>query len=185
MWRALLLCLLLLACEREERDVKSEEGDSDGTAISLSELHPGGGAPPAASPVAAEYTEEAYAMSEGKRLFTWFNCSGCHANGGGAIGPALMDEHWIYGSAPENIFATIIEGRPNGMPSYRGRIPDQQVWQLAAYVRSLSGLAPRDAAPGRSDALAARSAENALPPPVPDSATVPPASLQSQLDLWS
>ena len=27
------------------------------------------------------------------------------------------------------------------MPSFRGRIPDAQVWQLVAYVRSMSGLA--------------------------------------------
>jgi cytochrome c oxidase cbb3-type subunit 3 len=62
-----------------------------------------------------------------------------------------MDDEWIYGSEPANIFATIIEGRPNGMPSFRGKIPDYQVWQLAAYVRSMSGLASKDAAPGRND----------------------------------
>ena len=58
------------------------------------------------------------------------------------MGPPLMDDEWIYGSEPENIFATIVEGRPNGMPSFRGRIPDYQVWQLVAYVRSMSGLCP-------------------------------------------
>jgi cytochrome c oxidase cbb3-type subunit 3 len=43
-----------------------------------------------------------------------------------------MDEKWIYGDAIENIVATIREGRPNGMPSFRGRIPDDQIWQIAA-----------------------------------------------------
>jgi cytochrome c oxidase cbb3-type subunit 3 len=37
------------------------------------------------------------------------------------------------------------------MPSFRGKIPDHQVWQIVAYVRSLSGLLPKDVAPGRSD----------------------------------
>jgi cytochrome c oxidase cbb3-type subunit 3 len=62
-----------------------------------------------------------------------------------------MDDEWIYGSAPENIVATIVEGRPNGMPSFRGRIPNQQLWQLAAYVRAMAGLQPKAPSPGRDD----------------------------------
>jgi cytochrome c oxidase cbb3-type subunit 3 len=62
-----------------------------------------------------------------------------------------MDDQWIYGSEPENIFASIVEGRPNGMPSFRGKIPALQVWQLTAYVRSVGGLVPKDAASARSD----------------------------------
>ena len=66
------------------------------------------------------------------------------------MGPPLMDQDWIYGSAPANIVATILEGRPNGMPSFRGKIPDNQVWQLAAYVRSMSGQLAKDVSPGRA-----------------------------------
>ena len=45
-----------------------------------------------------------------------------------------------------------MKGRPNGMPSFRGRIPEDQIWQLVAYVRSLSGLrAASDAAPRGDD----------------------------------
>jgi cytochrome c oxidase cbb3-type subunit 3 len=104
-------------------------------------------------PVHNEYEENAWAMAEGKRLFVQFNCNGCHGNGGGGMGPALMDHKWIYGSNPEQVFSTIMEGRPNGMPSFKGKIPDQQAWQIAAYVRSMSGLVPFTAAPGRSDDL--------------------------------
>lgn len=92
-------------------------------------------------------------MSQGKQWFTWYNCNGCHGQGGGGSGPALMDATWLYGSAPEQIFTTIVDGRPNGMPAFRGRIPDHQVWQLVAYVRSMSGLVRKDAAPGRNDGL--------------------------------
>ena len=92
-------------------------------------------------------------MAEGKRLYIQFNCNGCHALGGGDIGPALMDGKWIYGHEPDQIFASIVEGRPNGMPSFRGRLPDQQIWQIVAYVRSMSGQAWKLAAPGRSDDL--------------------------------
>jgi cytochrome c len=92
-----------------------------------------------------------YAVAEGERLFTWFNCVGCHAHGGGGIGPPLMDEEWIHGSEPDVIFTVIEEGTANGMPAFRGKIAEAQAWQLAAYVRSLSGLVPTNAAPGRAD----------------------------------
>ena len=109
--------------------------------------------------VESPYDYNAHAISQGKQLYEWFNCSGCHAQGGGAIGPALMDAQWVYGEQPQNIFATIVEGRPNGMPSFRGRIPTQQVWQLVAYVRSLSGQVSKDAAPSRSDHLFTKKSE--------------------------
>jgi len=76
-------------------------------------------------------------------LYVAYNCVGCHFNGGGGMGPAWMDGKWIYGSSMENIASTIREGRSNGMPSFRAMAVDEQVWQLAAYVRSLSNLAER------------------------------------------
>jgi cytochrome c oxidase cbb3-type subunit 3 len=97
--------------------------------------------------------ENAYELSQGKRLFRWYNCSGCHSNGGGGMAPALMDEKWIYGHEPEQIFTTIMDGRPNGMPAFRGRVPEAQAWQLVAYVRSMSGQSSKAAAPNRSDSL--------------------------------
>ncbi len=76
------------------------------------------------------------------------------------MGPALMDDQWIYGSQPSNIFSSIVDGRPNGMPSWRNKIVDAQVWQLVAYVQSMSGRAPMTAMPGRSDHMRAGEAEN-------------------------
>jgi cytochrome c oxidase cbb3-type subunit 3 len=119
------------------------------------------------------YEENAYALSEGQRSYTSFNCSGCHAHGGGGIGPALMDDKWIYGHEPAQIFATIVQGRPNGMPSFQNRIPDYQVWQIAAYVRSLSGLVPRDAAPGRTDHMKGKPPENSKDPEKPVNSSSP------------
>jgi cytochrome c oxidase cbb3-type subunit 3 len=78
-----------------------------------------------------------------------------------------MDARWIYGSAPDNIYSTIVEGRPNGMPAFRGKVPQQQVWQLVAYVRSLSGLAPSDAAPSRGDEMRTRRPESLTTPESP------------------
>jgi cytochrome c oxidase cbb3-type subunit 3 len=79
----------------------------------------------------------------GQQFFTWFNCAGCHgARGGGGIGPPLRDDVWIYGSDPASIFQTIAQGRPNGMPAFAGKIPDEQIWSLELYIRSLGGADP-------------------------------------------
>jgi cytochrome c oxidase cbb3-type subunit 3 len=49
-----------------------------------------------------------------------------------------MDDVWIYGGRLEQIHNTIAQGRPNGMPAWGGKIPDEQLWQISAYVRSMS-----------------------------------------------
>jgi mono/diheme cytochrome c family protein len=108
------------------------------------------------------YEKNGWAMSEGKRLFAAFNCVGCHGHGGGGMGPALMDQKWLYGSSPEEIFRSIALGRTNGMPAFKDRLPEYVIWEMVAYVRSMSGLAPIDAAPQRDDHLQTRLPENTI-----------------------
>ena len=160
---ALLLALCLaIGCRREDRPLHVSPPDANRIyAVRLPTIQPGVAG--ADSHAANAYEENAYALSAGKQLYSAMNCVGCHSHGGGGMGPALMDSVWIYGSAPEQIFATIVEGRPNGMPSFRGRIPDNQVWQLVAYVRSLGGFVPFTAATGRSDQLYPGKPENSQP----------------------
>lgn len=163
--------LLLAACEREKRVFDPPQGAASAPKLRQGSLQPGQptGTAAASAPAlpSTPYTLEgnAYAVSQGKRLYRWYNCSGCHAPGGGGDwGPALSDDRWIYGAEPENIFATIVEGRPNGMPSFGGHIPEDQVWQLVAYVRSLSGQLDKDVKPGRADALQASPPESSRKP---------------------
>lgn len=138
------------ACERERRVFRDAPPSvQTNTTTRLSDLQPG--VPTPDMTVKTFYEDNAYAISQGKRLYAYFNCVGCHAHGGGGMGPPLMDDRWIYGSDPENIFETIVEGRPNGMPSFGGRIPADRIWWIVAYVRSLSGLTPKFAAPSRDD----------------------------------
>jgi cytochrome c oxidase cbb3-type subunit 3 len=154
----LLAAVALCGCERESREFRQQPAAAaTSDAIRMTALQAGTPSPKPVMPLPQD--RQAYDLSQGKRLYTWYNCNGCHAMGGGDSGPPLMDESWIYGSHPENIFATIIEGRPNGMPSFRGRIPDFQVWQIVAYVRSMSGLVPMDAAPSREDGMQAKEPE--------------------------
>ena len=109
-------------------------------------------------------------------LFNQMNCVGCHAHGGGGMAPALMDDEWLYGSEPENIYDTIVEGRPNGMPAWRDRLSNQQVWQLVAYVRSLSGIGPKAARSGRGDEMMYQPSEQRRRPEAPKQSFIPKSS---------
>ena len=83
------------------------------------------------------------AVTRGQNYFSQFNCIGCHApNGAGGMGPALANHHFIYGAAPAQIYLSIAQGRPNGMPSWRS-LPEAVIWDLVAYVQSIS-KDPRD-----------------------------------------
>jgi cytochrome c oxidase cbb3-type subunit 3 len=144
------------ACQRESRHSSSNPiGGSIPAGESPDTIYPGGGTPPPLDPRAAKYDNNAPALAEGQALYTQMNCVGCHAHGGGGMGPALMDDKWRYGGRIDQIAATIAEGRPNGMPAWRGRLTDDQIWKLAAYVRTLSGLPSKDAVSSRADEMSA------------------------------
>lgn len=150
------------ACRREARLLREPPAMRERVmAVNVNSFVPGGNAPLVGWP--NPYQESAYTIAEGKRLYSWYNCVGCHAHGGGGMGPALMDSTWIYGSDPGQIYATIVQGRPNGMPAWGSRIPEFQVWELVAYVRSLAGLTGNVRAPSRSDDMSAEPVENTFP----------------------
>ncbi len=170
---AVALLAILAGCQREARRFSEPlPASTPLNAVVQSDIRPGGTPPPHQPEFA--YASNAYAIAQGKQLYEWFNCKGCHADGGGAIGPPLMDDRWIYGESPQNIFATIVQGRPNGMPSFGGKIPPQQVWQIVAYVRSLAGQVRKDADTGRSDHLFTRKSEQSMPSTVPHASSPPP-----------
>jgi cytochrome c oxidase cbb3-type subunit III len=169
-WRCYLAAAAIAVgagCEREVRPFQTlPVASARGQHVTETPLHPGG-APAPASGQDSPFRENAYGIGEGKRLYAAYNCVGCHANGGGGMGPALMDDRWIYGYEAANIYQTIVEGRPNGMPAFRNKIPDQQVWMLVAYVQSMSGNARYDALPGRSDHMRTGTPENNRPAQTP------------------
>jgi cytochrome c oxidase cbb3-type subunit 3 len=69
------------------------------------------------------------------------------------MGPPLMDNEWRYGGRIDQVAATIAEGRPNGMPAWKNKLTADQIWDLAAYVRSLSGLPSKDSVSSRSESM--------------------------------
>jgi cytochrome c oxidase cbb3-type subunit 3 len=171
-----VLALAFVACEREERNFQGLPPSASTTMPPVRQTELQAGPTARGLTVEGPYEENAYGVSQGKTLYNQFNCSGCHFQGGGGIGPPLMDSEWIYGSRPENIFETIVEGRPNGMPAFGGKISPDQIWQIVAYVRSMSGLLRKDVAPGRSDAMQVRPQEQSTQKAQPVQSAVPPAS---------
>jgi cytochrome c oxidase cbb3-type subunit 3 len=142
-----LAVLAISACEREARDYEG------GPASARETKSPSKGD-------FAIYEKNAFHLSEGKRLFTWFNCTGCHGNGGGGSGPVLIDNVWLYGDTLPDIAETIRHGRPNGMPAFGDKIAESEIWQLAGYVRALTGEVSKAVAPSRNDDLMPRPSEN-------------------------
>ncbi|MGI9246410.1 MAG: c-type cytochrome [Steroidobacteraceae bacterium] len=153
---------LLTGCERERREFHAAPVTQD-THPRLTRFQPGAPIADETAGIGVQYERNAYHIARGGTLFRSFNCNGCHGAGGGAIGPALMDDQWRYGSGIEQIHASILEGRPNGMPSWRGKLTDQQAWQLAAYVRSLSGNVSKAAAPSRHEDMQSTPPLNQVP----------------------
>src|SRR5919107_4008508 len=143
---ALAMVMAICGCDREERQSRGKP---------LAETIPAS-ASIASRPLdarAAAYERNASAIAQGQQLYAWMNCVGCHSHGGGGMGPALMDDTWLYGGRIDQIAASIMEGRPRGMPAWQGKLTEQQMWQLAAYVRSLSGQVRKDAISARADEM--------------------------------
>jgi cytochrome c oxidase cbb3-type subunit 3 len=160
----IIIAVVLASCRREERSLRTPPPLV--AALDEVKLMPNGigGAPPSVlGALGHPYDSNAYQLNQGKRLYSWFNCSGCHADGGGASGPALIDGWWRYGPDLASIFATIRNGQPNGMPAFGDKLTTEQIWQLTGYVRSMGAYSASTAAPARNDDLQTRPAENRAP----------------------
>ena len=159
-----LLISSLCGCAREKRQYRTDPPVT--SALEAVAPMPIGiaGAPPDAYVAAGEpYGSNAYDLSQGKQLYTEFNCSGCHADGGGASGPAFLNGWWRYGPQDVSIFVSIRDGRPRGMPAFKNQLTTEQIWQLTGYVQTIGAYSAKTSAPSRNDAMQSRPAENRSP----------------------
>lgn len=85
--------------------------------------------------------EDQQAMLIGQRLFA-NHCAQCHASDAkGALGfPNLTDDDWNWGGDFETIMTTVKQGRMGVMPAFAPALGEDGTQEVAAYVRSLSGL---------------------------------------------
>ena len=91
------------------------------------------------------------AILAGKKLFA-ASCSGCHgANGEGGRGPSLIEGRMIRRSSDMALFASIRKGVP-GTDMPPTNLPDDQIWQVVAFVRDLSAAAYESKVAGDAEA---------------------------------
>jgi cytochrome c oxidase cbb3-type subunit 3 len=87
--------------------------------------------------------EDPAALATGKTLFTT-NCTVCHKEGQGDIGPNLTDKFWLYGNDVKDVFLSVKNGRPNGMPEHTSKLNPIEMQQVVSYVLSMKYKAGRE-----------------------------------------
>jgi cytochrome c oxidase cbb3-type subunit III len=122
-----------------QKQLESATGSSTAALLKspVSKVIPGAVPPP--SDIQNPVANDRAATTRGMQYFNSLNCVGCHAaNGGGGMGPALSNRYFQYGDSPAQIFLTITQGRPNGMPAWGRSLPDSVIWDLVAYIKQIS-----------------------------------------------
>ena len=102
-------------------------------------------------------------------------CVSCHAaDGGGLVGPNLTDDFTVYGYERTQIVAVVYHGTPKGMLAWKDQLSLEQVYQVAAYARTLRGTTPAKPKAAEGVAIVDPTAEpEAKPEPAGDSAGEP------------
>lgn len=158
--------VVTLACQRVDQPSlrAAEQGPTVHSQVNAAALDSAPGVDPGIHPQVVigdlhnPYAGNAGAATEGRQLFVQYNCSGCHGGrAGGGMGPSLRDSAWIYGNSDPQIYDSIFEGRPNGMPTWGAKISQDQIWKIIAYLRTLGTPQEPDAPP-----------KEPMPPLVPD-----------------
>jgi putative heme-binding domain-containing protein len=91
------------------------------------------------------------AIAEGQKLYLT-SCAGCHGpKGQGGRGPNLRQRGVWHPLDDDGLFRTIQKGVPGAdMPATN--LPEEKIWQLAAFVRSLTAPAAEANVPGNAAA---------------------------------
>jgi cytochrome c oxidase cbb3-type subunit 3 len=111
--------------------------------VPVTGVYPGGNAAGLNTAIGNPLKDDPDAVARGAKDFDAFNCSGCHmARGGGGMGPALSNARWLYRDSPANIYLSIAQGRSAGMPAFGAMLPDRTIWELVAYIQSITEKAP-------------------------------------------
>jgi cytochrome c oxidase cbb3-type subunit 3 len=137
---ALALTLVLTTAHRGAAQSDASQfsaGSSDFLKVPLVKNIPGAIAPPPS--IANPTAKDPAAAERGMQYFVKFNCVGCHApNGAGGMGPSLSNAAFKFGSDPDQLFVVISHGAPQGMPAWGSVLPQQVIWDLVAYIKSIS-----------------------------------------------
>lgn len=124
--------LMLAACKKGNEAGTANQGNSNSAAGASADTS-------GAENVALhKFTGNVQQAQEGRKLFIQYNCYSCHGGlAGGAMGPSLRDTTWKYGGSDQQIYASIHDGRPMGMPTWGSTLSDAQIKELIQYIRSM------------------------------------------------
>jgi cytochrome c oxidase cbb3-type subunit 3 len=148
-----LIAVTAAACDRARGD-STTGGEpatvpSDATLNSIPLGAPPGQPVSVAPRIANPFQGNAQAAGEGKQLFGAMNCVYCHgAEASGLMGPPLNNSGWRYGGTPAEIYRSIHDGRPGGMPAWGGRLPPDQIWKLVTYLQTLADASGKPSTTG-------------------------------------
>ena len=129
--------LALTACDQQQ-------GDTAGSAsalppVTVDAVGPQPGPDANLLRTSNPFGDDLAAAVEGRNLFRFYNCEGCHGGrAGGGMGPSLRDATWLYGGGDQEIYNSIAHGRSLGMPAWGTKIPPAQIWLLVSYIQSLN-----------------------------------------------
>src|SRR5215208_6167377 len=128
--------LAVAACKGERAGGTQEAGGATETRATAKDRISAGGVLPPPNALSAARPAN-LSPDAGAALFSSMNCDGCHGGGAvGWVGPSLVDGRWRYGGSDEEIFTSIVYGRPKGMPAYGGVIGTDGAWMLVAYIKA-------------------------------------------------
>lgn len=76
-------------------------------------------------------------IARGKQVYA-ASCAACHGeNARGSVGPDLTASRYKFGKSRAEIVISIAEGRPGGMPGFKGQLSQEQIEGVTEYVLSL------------------------------------------------
>jgi mono/diheme cytochrome c family protein len=146
------------AIDRRGADIRAILEDYGVPLMPVHAQTPGGGATPAVpnagapapdvAPAAAAtpgikklnpFAGNTAAIEEGKKFYVQVGCQGCHGGGGGGgMAASVIDESWKFGSDDDTLFKLIKGQIPEQtMPIVYNVLPDDQVWKMLAFIRSI------------------------------------------------
>lgn len=90
-----------------------------------------------------EYVLEDGRLNNGRTIFTK-NCVACHAaDGGGGVGPNLVDNYWLHGGSIADVFKSIKYGIPaKGMRSWKSDLTPTEIQNVSTFILSIQGTTP-------------------------------------------
>ena len=89
---------------------------------------------------ADRFLNDGEAVKRGQQLFVGMCGAHCHGlRADNREAPFLFDCEWKHGGTSAEVFATISNGVPKTqMLPFGGKLPDEDIWKLVAFLRAAS-----------------------------------------------